>query len=306
MKGLFHKMPDLSSIFPKDIRSIAVVSPASQPKKKEIIDFAEEFEKKTGIKVKLSKNIFATQNGKLPASEKLRLADLNAAICDTEIDLILCSRGGYGSAQLLEGIKWDILRERNLPILGYSDITAIHLAMLAKKAGVPISSPMANKFFRCAKYSLVLKTLARALTPADTPRQVYSFPDSKILKRGARRGKVIPANLAVLCSFIGTKYLPDLANCILLIEDIAEEEYKIDRMLTQLELAGILNSLSGLLFGSFTRCGNQATLRKIFAKFTKQVNGPVLSGIPFGHIQKRICLRFGQEIEILSNGAIAI
>ena len=285
--------------FPENIKHVAIVSLAGKPKR-EAVSSTCNLLKGFGIRTSVMPNVFAPGLAeKLPSGCELRISDFNRALNDNSVDLILSSRGGYGSAQLLENIDWRLLKKRNLPVLGYSDISAFHLAMFAKKAGIAISSPMASELPRALRHSLTWNSLNSSLSPSSG--KIIPFPEKfklNIIKGGKAAGKIIPVNLTVLSTMLGTPFLPDLKGAVLLVEDLCEPVYKIDRYLTQLRLAGVLKDVAALLFGNFRRCGNEKEREKTFAEFADAVNGPVISGIPFGHVKRRLCLRFGAEIEI--------
>ncbi len=292
--------------FPGNIKHVAIVSLAGKPKRDAITSTCKLL-KGFGIRTTVMPNVFAPEQGeKLPSRCELRISDFNRALNDNSIDLILSSRGGYGSAQLLGNVDWRLLKKKNLPVLGYSDMTALHLAMFAKKAGIAISSPMASELPGALRHPATWNSLNSSLSSASG--KIFPLPEKfklNIIKGGKAAGKIIPVNLTVLSTMLGTPYLPDFKGAILLIEDVNEPVYKLDRYLTQLQLAGILKDVSALLFGNFKYCGNERERLKIFAKFADAVDGPVISGIPFGHINRRLCLRFGTEVEI-DNGKIFV
>jgi len=285
--------------FPKNIKHVAIVSLAGKPKR-EAVSSTCKLLKGFGIRTTVMPNVFAPEQGeKLPSRCELRISDFNRALKDNSVDLILSSRGGYGSAQILDKVDWKLLKKRNLPVLGYSDITAFHLAMFAKKAGIAISSPMASELPRALRHPLTWDSLHYALSPVSG--KIFPLPGKfnlNIIKGGKAAGKIIPVNLTVLTTILGTQYVPDFKGAILLIEDLNEPIYKLDRYLTHLRLAGILKDISALLLGNFRRCGNERERMKIFARFAEEVTSPVISGIPFGHIKSRLCLRFGSKVVI--------
>lgn len=294
--------------FPENIRHIAIVSPAGEPQKSAVYNACGKIDE-MGIRSTIMPNVFARSKGKsLPSSIESRVSDIHECWKDSSIDLILSARGGYGSARILESLDWDLLRRRKVPFLGYSDITALHLAMLRKNVGIPVSSPVAAEFSAAIEDEFTANSLYRALLFSTDlyPLIMPLKSDIRIIKRMETEGKVLPVNLTVLTSLMGTPCFPELEGCILLIEDINEPVYKIDRCLTQLKSGGVLSKCSGLLFGNFRRCGNKKDKEKIFAEFAEFVNGPVISGIPFGHCFPRISLCFGTKIKISSNGDILL
>ena len=300
------KKSELFNPFPESVRQIAIVSPGSAPDKKLITDFCRNIAG-LGIKTYLPENVFSPSlSRKIPVEPEKRAADFNRCLKKKGIDLIIASRGGFGSAHILEKINWELLKEKKIPVLGYSDLTALHLAMIRKNAGIPVSSPMADKFFSATRYPLTANSLRIALQPDMKRRMIYNSPNIEVIRKKSAKGAIMPVNLTVFTSMIGSKFMPSTKGFILLVEDIAEQEYKIERMLTQLEMAGILRKCSGLLFGKFTSCGSKSVLAGIFAKFAKYVSGPVLAGIDFGHVRKRLCFRYGRNIEITPDGRIIV
>lgn len=289
----------LKNPFPGNIKHIAIVSLAGKPKK-EAVSATCKLLKELGIRITVMPNVFAPEHGpQLPSGCELRISDLHRALKDKSVDLILCSRGGHGSAHLLDKVDWALLKKRNIPVLGYSDITTFHLAMFAKKAGTAISSPMPFELPRALKHPLTWDSLHHSFD--DDSKKNFPLAEKfkiNVIRRGKASGRIIPVNLTVLTTMLGTPYLPDFKGAVLLIEDLNEPVYKLDRYLTHLRLAGVLKDISALLFGNFRRCGNEKERKRIFAKFAEDVKGPVISGIPFGHIKRRLCLRFGSKVKI--------
>ncbi len=276
--------------FPPQVKRIGIPAPASMPKAHEI-DAARNLLKSWGIEPVVGPNLLSGGDAAyLSASDETRLADLNAMINDESLDLILCARGGYGSMRILERVDWAALKRRNLPLLGYSDITAIHLGMLAKGAGVPVVCNMANNLKKAASHPYCGPAMARALKAAlcgsKGSFEKMAMPEGRrleTLKAGSASGPLVPVNLTLLAALCGTQFMPSLKGAILLIEDVGEKPRCLDRMLAQLELSGILGQVSALLLGDFTDCGREPELRETFSRYLESVKGPVLQGVPFGH-----------------------
>ena len=237
----------------------------------------------------------------LAASDEVRAESLNRLLRRQDIDLILAARGGYGSARCLDGIDWEVLCERGIPVVGYSDMTAFHLAALEKGVRNCIFGPMlTGDFAREAASgadSCGLRTVFASLG------DVLAGKTSKIslqpLQVGVARGPLVPTNLAVLCSLVGTPHLPSLAGCILVVEDINEAAYRVDRLLNQLLQAGVLEELGGLVFGQFTDCGDDEFLPDVFADFARHVHGPVAQGLQFGHQFPSLSFRVGVPSQLV-------
>lgn len=279
MTVLPHALP--ANPFPARIRTIGLVSPASQPNKEEVEAVMEVF-RAWGIRPVLAPH--ALDPGTEPyvcGSIESRASDFNAVIHDESVDLVCCTRGGYGSAQILPLIDWDALRERNLPVLGYSDITAVLLAMLKLRAGIPIATVMAEKIptAMCKPETAAALRLALAGgTPRWTLPSVANIAPGEIL-----HGRAVACNLSILVSLCGTPFLPDFRNRILIVEDVDEPVRKLDRSLTQLMLAGVLSRIRALVFASLTDCGEFETQLAMMRKFAALSGKPVLRGLPFGH-----------------------
>jgi muramoyltetrapeptide carboxypeptidase len=287
--------------FPPNVRKIGVPAPASMPEAKDIAAAGKllaswGIEMVTGSKVRSG----VAGSSYLSASDAARLSDLNSMLRDGSIDMILCARGGYGSMRILKGIDWATLKRRRLPLLGYSDITAIHLAMLAKGAGAPIVCNMASGLGKVAADPFSLSSMARVLKGGSPVKMKL-----KTLKRGEASGPLIPVNLTVMTALCGTPFMPSLKGAILAIEDIGEKPRAIDRMLAQLELSGILGQLSGLILCAFTECEGREDLPAVFKRYAASVDGPVMSGLPFGHCVPTLSFRMGGAA-ILERGSLLL
>ena len=290
-----------SNFFPKKIKKIGIVALASMTTEC-IYQNTVTFLKNSGVEVDWAlpdKN--RTYKKKASLFEKMWN--------DNSIDLIIAERGGYGSAAVCDEINWNNLVENSKPFIGYSDITAFHLAMLKYGINFPISGPMAVDLPFNLSYSNVQWSFKHVL------KQIFNCPEDNIqvndffsyipqsdiknidiLKYGYAEGLLIPANLTVLASLIGTKYMLDLPSCILLLEDIAEKPYKIHRCLTQLKQSGVLKKVKGILIGHFTNCGNIRQIKEVFFEFSDLISGPVVFGINFGHVEFSLSFPFGKKV----------
>lgn len=291
--------------FPECVRRIGIPAPASAPERAEVEESLKLF-KAWGIDAALGRAVFSgTDESYLSASVEARLRDFNGFAADKSIDLILCARGGYGSAQMLPGIDWAAIKRRRLPVLGYSDITALHLGMLARRAGVAVACQMAAKLSKSLRGSLTEDGMRRALRVvfgrASSNLAPLAFPGGgglEALRRGRAAGPLLPVNLSLLVSLLGTEFMPDLKGSILIVEDIGEKPRTLDRHLTQLRLAGALGDCAGLVFGDFKNCGSKEEKRILMEGFAKYVDGPVLCGLPFGHSLPSLSFVYGEPAEL--------
>lgn len=235
----------------------------------------------------------------LSASIANRVAEIENFWRDETVDAILCVRGGFGAAQLLDELDWDLLRSRKLPLIGYSDITALHLAMMGEGAGTPIAAWMGAKFDKALNDEFTMRHLNLALG-YDSQEQPAASPIRAIRGGGESlvRGAVLPLNLIVAASIAGSRHFPDGANKIIVLEDIAEETYRLDRCLTQLRLAGLFDNAAAVVFGYFDDCGDERDIEALLAEFAESVNCPVYAGLPFGHHLPMLCMRYGEMMTI--------
>ncbi len=286
--------------FPAEVKKIGIAAPASSADRVRYAS-SRQWMSERGIVLLEAEHLFS--GAPLPylsASDEMRAEDLNRLIGDPSVDLILCLRGGYGSPRILDRIDWETLRRRRLPLVGFSDITAIHLAMLAKRAGVPVAGQMAANLSLSMRNDPTFRAFRRALDTAfhGKKRCSRSVP-LEVLRVGACMGRIVTANLTLLAALCGSEWLPDFSGTILILEDIGEPLRKIDRHLTQLRHAGILGQVAGVVFAQFTDCGEPDIRRELFREFAERVDGPVLHGLAFGHEIPSLSFVCGEE------GAIA-
>jgi len=218
----------------------------------------------------------------LAGEDPVRLADLHAAFADPAVDAILCMRGGYGSARLLDKIDYDLIRRHAKPFVGYSDITALHCAF-ARAAGMAgIHGPMLTSDLLDAEDATSADALFRMLAGGLVSGTDLPSGEARLatLAGGSAHGPLVGGNLSVLCSLLGTPWAVDTRDAILFIEDIGEEAYRIDRLLTQLRLAGKLDAAAGFLIGNFSNAGDPA---EVICALLAPLGKPILAGWPSGH-----------------------
>ena len=288
--------------FPDTIRKIGICTPSKLVDPEQIAVAAALLEK-WGIAYTLAPDALTPgEEDYFAADAEKRAAGFNALLRDDSIDLILCSRGGYGAAYLLPLIDWDLLKKRNLPVVGYSDVTALHLAMLARSAGKPVAARMAVHLPDIAADPFSCESMRHALagTPEKTAQLIPVIP-SVI---SSVTGNFVPANLTVLASLCGSEWLPDWSGKILAVEDIDEEPRKIDRMLLQLELAGIFDSVAAVVFAGFSGdCGTPEERKRIFRRFAdRHPDTPFFEGLTFGHALPSLSFAVGKSVTIRNDG----
>lgn len=279
-------------LFPGKIKKIAFVALSGRPDM-ERMKFGISLLEANGCQVIVKDSVFkGSPFGYLASDIETRVSDLHYCWKDKSIDMIIAVRGGYGSAQILPFIDWDILSQRRVPFVGYSDLTAFHLGMCAKKTGTPISGPMIQNYQTISEDLFSLSSMRDVFNKQQIISPVPKRKGVVALKKGTAEGKIYPVTLSVMVTLLGTQWMPDMNGAILLLEDINEPIYKLDRYFTQLEHCGILGSLSCLMLGSFSKCGNSKERLKFFNGIAEKISGPVVMNIAFGHLYPRISVAF--------------
>jgi len=277
---------------------VALVAPAGPIRIPHDLDRARRNAKTLGWDVVQGENV-REKEGYLAGSDEERLSDLNTAIRDDSIDAIWCLRGGYGAMRLLGGLDYDALMRRPKAIIGYSDITALHCAVQVRCGLASIHGPTA----RSALPAFTERSLRHAvLRDADCCGTAESM---RTLVGGTARGRLLGGNLALLAALHGTPYEPDYSGAILVLEDVNEEPYRIERLLLQLRLSGALQRCAGIAFGSFTNTGEKdatlggtRALGAVLEEAARAANVPSVTGVPVGHIDEQWSIPFGLEAEL--------
>lgn len=237
------------------------------------------------------------QYGRFGGTVDQRITDLQQAMDDPDVRLIFCSRGGYGIVHLLDKLNFEGIKKYPKWIVGYSDITALHLALL-QDGIVSLHAPMARHL---TEGSLdIASSYMKDSLFINMPE--YSIDSHPLNREGLVRGKLFGGNLAVLSGLIGTPYMAVPENGILFIEDIGEAPYKIDRMMWQLKLSGILSHISALIIGQFADCQEDplmgSTIYESIRDIVKDYNYPLVFNFPVGHVKENYSLLHGAAVKL--------
>jgi len=285
-------------LFPSSVRTVGLTSPASLPDAARIAE-SRRFLETHGVKTVLAPAALKLGPRKYCCgTPESRLKDFHSLLNDPHVDLILCTRGGFGSAHILPELDFDLLRERNLPVYGYSDISALHLAMLAKRAGIPVCAPMADGLPEALARPTARESFRTVLRKRATPRRLKLVPVNECAAEGSLSGPLVLSNLTVMTTLCGTPWMPLLNGCILALEDVHEEARVLDRHLTHLIQAGIIEQTAAVVFGYFTKCGPKPQIRHLLRDFAAQTGKPVYTGLAFGHEHPKCSYRLGETVEI--------
>ena len=291
-----------SSILPSALKrgdKVIIVSPAGAvfdlKKIEEFIGVLSNL----GFVVEVAKSA-SNRYGYLAGTDQERADDIINAFADNSIKGIFCTRGGWGCARILSSLDYKLIAQNPKVIMGFSDITSLLLAINAKSNLITFHGPVGLSSWDA------FSTLCFTNTVFLGERNVFPIGvDDKtiVLNQGIAQGELIGGNLTVFNSLLGTEYLPNCDNKILFLEELNEDPYKIDRMLTQLKLAGILDKLAGFIFGACTKCVSEDplqsfTILEVIKHHVLPLNIPAIYNAPFGHTPKKWTIPIGAMAEL--------
>lgn len=281
-----------AALLPNDL--VAVVSPAGPPVPERVARGVELL-RSWGLRVQVTPHALECC-GYLAGSDEQRRSDLNQALRDPRVRAVLCTRGGYGVQRIAGGIDLAAVRADPKLVVGFSDITALHLALWRGARLATVYGPGAAwRDERTGDSSA--ESLRRALMTTDpvvvTPRSDEVTVAVRV--PGAAEGTLLGGNLSLLAASIGTVDMPDLRGAMLLLEDIGEAPYRVDRMLLHLRRAGHLQALAGVAIGQFTACADHrsVTIADVLMEHLGGLGVPVLGGLPIGHGRDQVSVPLG-------------
>lgn len=281
------------------IAVVAPAGPASAEQLAAVLPLYQRFGQRVRIYPGCQQN-----TGYLAGDDSVRLADLHAALADDEVAAIHSLRGGYGCMRLLGRIDTERLRAKPKLLIGYSDVTALH-ALWVRHGAPSLHAPMpASDLIKPGREAdaQALFTLLRAGVQAGQVLAPALAP-SRLRVAGQAQGRLIGGNLSLVAALLGTPWAWPLApadeGTLLFLEDINEEPYRVDRLLTQLRLAGVLGAVSGFVLGSFTE---QACPEALLREFLLPLGKPVLGGWPSGHGTPNLPLPLGLQAQLTVEG----
>jgi muramoyltetrapeptide carboxypeptidase len=287
--------------FPPEIRTVGVFAPAGVPDPERLQRGLDQL-RDWGLETVYPGRDDARDRF-FAATDSRRGQRLHELLANPDVDLLLAARGGYGCARLLDQLDWGLFLARNLPLVGYSDLTALQVAAFARGYRRGVFGPMvAGDLARLPVAVEEEEELARvhASLSAALAGCTQTFGPLHCLQAGEATGPLVPANLAVLASLAGTAHVPDLSGAILVLEDVNEAAYRIDRCLYQLAQGGVLASVAGLVFAQFSRTEDAEWLPEVLADYAGRIAGPVVSGLAFGHAFPSVCLPVGTSARLLA------
>jgi len=280
----------------QDFKTVRIVSPSGVINP-DFIDGAERLFQSLEYKVIISRNAKAVY-GRFAGTDEQRLQDLQEAFDDTQTDVILCSRGGYGLCRIIDKLSLNGIKQYPKWVVGFSDITVLHSALSA--AEIPsVHGVMAKHISELSNNDPSLKHLFRIFEGEMPAYTIQSQPENI---KGYAKGILTGGNLSVLIGLRATAYdfMPE--NAILFLEEIGEHWYHIDRMLQNMRLGGVFSKIKGLIIGHFSDCPEDtsmmSSLREIILNATKGYHFPVCFGFPGGHENENLPLIMGAKVTL--------
>ena len=298
---LFAKnfVPETNSIKPPALKKgdkVAICSPAGAVWDEKQIETFSTILKSFGFKVVLGKTLYE-KFGYFSGTDEFRAKELNDFFADKTIKAIFCMKGGWGCARILDKINYEQIKINPKILIGFSDITTLLVAITNKTGLVTFHGPVGNSGWNDYTKNIFTQVCMKGC--------VYTFPENPMdeekivtINKGTATGQLVGGNLTVLSGIMGSTYLPNFKNKILFLEEAKEEPYSIDRMLTQLKLCGVLDSISGFVFGKCAKCLAEEPLKaftfdEVINQHIKPLGIPAFYGAMIGHIENKFTVPLG-------------
>jgi len=275
--------------------TIGLIAPSS-PLQAGRLEAGTRYLTQKGFQVKPGRHL-NDSNRFLAGLDEDRAADIMTFILDPDIKAIMAVAGGYGSQRLLPLLDFDLIRKHPKIITGFSDTTALQLGLLTMSGLVSYTGFTFRDVDKPHIDALVDETLMCALKG-----ESVTITEGVAVRAGTAKGVLIGGNLECLIALMGTPYQPDFRDCILLIEDVFAEPFQTDSRLSQLQLAGIFDLVSGVIFGTFSHCiakhdpERDGTIADVISEWSQKITVPTITNFPYGHIDRRCMLPIGKEI----------
>ncbi|MCF7825764.1 MAG: LD-carboxypeptidase [Candidatus Marinimicrobia bacterium] len=305
--GIFSK----SALKPPRLKpgdTVGLINPAGASFHPDDVNIAEETFAALGLKMKAGTHLL-DRYGYLAGTDDDRAADVNSMYADPSVNALISLRGGWGCNRILKLLDYKTIEKNPKIIMGYSDITSLLLALNAKTGLVTFHGPVGISTWNKYSTDYVRRLLFEGQSftmenPTDKGDNLTQVKNRVLTIRGGQaQGRLLGGNLSVLTAMVGSDYLPDFKNNILFVEEVDEAPYRVDRMLTQLKLAGILDEISGFVFGKCSNCDagesySSFTLEEVLDDHIKPLGIPAWFGSMIGHIEDKFTIPLGVNAEI--------
>jgi len=285
---------------------IGVIAPSSPINNSEKINNAVKYFEAQGYPVLLAKSVFS-ERGYLAGDDELRLNDFHSMFANKNVKAIICLRGGYGSIRFIDKINFKLIRSNPKIFVGFSDITTLQLAILEKAKLITFAGPMISTYFGLDENANFIEEQFWDMITSNKKKRRVVNPNSEkyfVLNKGRAEGRLIGGNLTSLIALSGSGFLPSFDNSILLLEEISEPPYKIDRMFNMLKRQNIIKKAKGIILGRFIDCYEQdsdkktLTLNEVILDYFANIRKPVIYNVNHGHVNNNITLPIGARCKI--------
>lgn len=284
---------------------IGIITPASTPDDLTKIEKGICYLEKLGYRTEVAPNV-GKVNGYLAGTDEERISDLHYMFGKKEVKAIICARGGYGTPRILSGIDYNLIKKNPKIFAGYSDITSLQLAIYKKTGLLTFGGPMlAVDFWN--EVSPFTEEMFWALITSKKKFGKISNPENEkfyVLTKGKAKGELLGGCLTNITCIAGSAYFPDFEDKILLLEEIGEAPYRVDRMLNQLKLMGVFDKIKGVILGRFVDCYESdqykktLTLNEVIDDYFGKMKIPVVYNFKHGHIKDNITVGYGLNYRI--------
>jgi len=288
---------------------IGIVAPASPLSETSRLNKSVRYLESIGYRVKVGRNVGA-RHGYLAGTDRQRRSDLHEMFRDPRVRAVFAVRGGYGTLRILPEIDYAAIRRAPKILVGFSDITALQMALWTRCRMVTFHGPMPGVDMPGSMHPQVEEQFWRMLTsPTATPRLAFSRNNAFPLRRGTATGRLLGGNLSVLASMAGSDFIPDFRRALVFLEDVGEEPYRIDRLLTQLMLSGVLSKASGVIYGQFVDClpsgtGSSRSAAQVLDDSASRLRVPVLANAAFGHQSVKLTIPVGCRARLRAGSGV--
>lgn len=292
--------PELPRLVPGDLVAVVATGFAVRPGS---LDAGLERLTRLGFSVRLGRHVRA-RHGYLAGTDDERADDLVRAWLDPDVRAIWFARGGYGSARLLPRLPWRRLRGARKLLVGYSDVSAILAPAEVRTASRCVYGPVVVELGDPRAWNR-----ASLLSALDGTFEPIRFRRRQVLVGGRARGRLAGGNLSVLVHLLGTRWFPRLDGAVLALEDVGEETYRVDRLLTQLLHSGKLDRVAGVVLGRFDpprrdRFPPEPAFHEVVAERLTPLGVPVVGELPFGHVARKRSLSLGADVDLDADGGV--
>jgi muramoyltetrapeptide carboxypeptidase len=293
---------------------VGLVAPASANFESVDIEIAQEVARAFGLEPRLGEHV-RDRHGYLAGTDVSRAADVNRFFTDPSVKAVLAIQGGWGCARVLPHLDWEAIRRNPKVVAGFSDITGLHCGLHAKAGLVTFHAPVLLSSwppFSVEHFKRVVfdgEAVSMANPPGGQDRLVQRENRTRTITPGQARGRLVGGNLTVLTALVGSPYVPSFDGAVLFLEDVREDIYRVDRMLTQLRLSGLLDRIRGFVFGACSKCEpgegyGSLTLEEVLDEHVKPLGVPAYAGAMIGHQERQFTVPVGVEVEVDASAGV--